>query len=98
MSETISPEFIGRRLDSLQNNVSGVTRRMITLENTLSDRMAALETRLAGLEECADQLSDRISALDTRVNYLILLVEGIAQVKGLTSSGMPGDPSPTCWL
>ena len=96
MSETISPEFIGRRLDGLQNNVSGVTRRMITLESILSDRMAALETRLAGLEECADQLSDRISVLDTRVNYLILLTEGIAQAKGLTSSGMSGDSSPTC--
>ena len=79
MSETISPEYIGRRLDSLQNNVSGVTRRMITLENTLSDRMAAIEARLAGLEECADQLSDRIGALEARVNYLILLVERVAQ-------------------
>jgi uncharacterized coiled-coil protein SlyX len=52
---------------------------MITLENTLSDRMAALETRLAGLEDCADQLSDRISALETGVNSLILLVERIAR-------------------
>jgi hypothetical protein len=79
MSETVSPEFIGRRLDSVQNNVSGVTRRMITLENTLSARMEALEGRLAGLEEQADLLLDRISALETGVNSLILLVERIAK-------------------
>jgi BMFP domain-containing protein YqiC len=79
MSETATLESIVRRLDGLQNNVSGVTRRMITLENTLSDRMAALEARLAGFEECADQLSDRIGALEARVNYLILLVERIGQ-------------------
>ena len=79
MSETTTLESVERRLDGLQNNVSGVNRRMITLENTLSERMAALEIRLAGLEECADQLSDRISALETGVNSLILLVERIAR-------------------
>jgi hypothetical protein len=79
MSETVSADFVGRRLDSLQNNVSGVTRRMITLENTLSARMEALEVRLAGLEECADQLLERIGVLETSVNALILLVERIAK-------------------
>ena len=78
MSETVSAESI-RRLDGLQNNVSGVTRRLITLENTLSARMEALEVRLAGLEEQADQVVDRISALETSVNSLILLVERIAK-------------------
>jgi hypothetical protein len=56
-----------------------VTRRLITLENTLSARMEALEVRLAGLEEQADQVVDRISALETSVNSLILLVERIAK-------------------
>ena len=79
MSETVSAEFIGRRLDGLQNNASGVTRRLITLENTLSARMEALEARLAGLEEHADHLVDSISALETSVNSLILLVERIAK-------------------
>jgi hypothetical protein len=79
VSETRSPDTIARRLDGLQNNVSGVTRRMITLENTLSARMELLEGRLAGLEECADHLLDRISALETSVNSLILLVERVAK-------------------
>jgi hypothetical protein len=79
MSETISPEFIGRRLDGLQNNVSGVNRRMIALESTLSERMMALEARLAGLEDRTDQLVDRLRALETGVNSLILLVERVAK-------------------
>ena len=79
MSETVSADFVGRRLESLQNNVSGVTRRMITLENTLSARMELLEGRLAGLEKQADQLLDRIGALETSVNALILLVERTAK-------------------
>jgi hypothetical protein len=33
MSETATLEFIRRRLDGLQNNVSGLNRRMITLES-----------------------------------------------------------------
>jgi hypothetical protein len=85
MNETGSPEFIARRLDSLQNNVSGVTRRMITLENNLSDRLGTLDARLAGLEGRAEKLADRISALETNVNCLILLVERIAKCVGLRS-------------
>jgi hypothetical protein len=72
-------------VDSLQNNVSGVTRRMITLENNLADRLGTLEARLAGLEGRTDPLADRISALETNVNCLILLVERIAKSVGLRS-------------
>jgi hypothetical protein len=81
MSETISPEVIGRRLDSLQNNVAGVNRRMIALETTLNERLGAVEARIAGLEDCVDQLAERISALETKANSLILLVERIAGPK-----------------
>jgi hypothetical protein len=49
MSETTSLETIERRLDGLQNNVSGVNRRLITLESSLTDRMGALEARMAEL-------------------------------------------------
>ena len=79
MSETVSAESIGRRLDGLQNNGSGLNRRMITLESNLINRVGAVEARMAGLEDCADQLVDRISALETSVNSLILLVERIAK-------------------
>ena len=78
MSETTSPDLIGRRLDGLQNSITGLSRRMITLEAGLNDRIDAVEARMAGLEDCADQLVERISALETRVNCLILLVERIA--------------------
>jgi hypothetical protein len=83
MNETVSAESIGRRLDGLQNNVSGLNRRMVTLESNLIDRVGALGARMAGLEDRADQLVDRISALETSVNSLILLVERIAKRSGL---------------
>ncbi len=83
MSETATPESIIRRLDGLQNNVSGLNRRVIMLESNLIDRVGALEARMAGLEDCADRLADRISALETGVNCLILLIERIAKAQGL---------------
>jgi hypothetical protein len=64
----VSAEFIGRRLDGLQNNLSGLNRRMVTLESNLIDRVGMPEARMAGLEDRADQLVDRISALETSVD------------------------------
>src|SRR6476646_5045461 len=84
MSETAILESIGRRLDGLQNNVSGLNRRMIMLEGNLIDRVGALEARLAELEKCTERLADHISALETGVHCLILLIEQIAKVQGLT--------------
>ena len=72
MSETATLKSIVRRLDSFQNNVSGLNRRMITLESNLSDRVAALEARMAGLEDRADELVDRIGALATGLNSLVV--------------------------
>ena len=82
MSEAISPEFIGRRLDSLQNNIAGVNRRMIALETGLNERLGAVESRVAELGDCVDQLTERIGALETSVNSLILLVERVAKPAG----------------
>jgi len=76
VSETLSPESIARRLDGLQNSVSGVTRRMVTLESNLAHGTEAIAAELAGLQARVDQLA---SALETSVNCLILLVERIAQ-------------------
>ena len=83
MSETATLEFIRRRLDGLQNNVSGLNRRMITLESNLIDRVGALEARMAELEDCVDNLAERIGMLETGVNSLVLLVERIAKAQGL---------------
>ena len=83
MSETVSLESIARRLDGLQNNVSGVNRRLISLESSLTERMGALEVRAAALEGSLDHLTDRIRALETGVNSLILLVQRIARAQGL---------------
>jgi hypothetical protein len=75
MSETGSSEYIGRRLDGLQNSVSGVTRRMVMLESNLTNETEKIAAELAGLGARVDQLAGRISALETSVNCLILLVE-----------------------
>jgi hypothetical protein len=82
MSEAVSPEFIGRRLDSLQNNIAGVNRRMIALETGLNERLGTVESRVAELGDCVDQLAERIGALETSVNSLILLVERVAKPGG----------------
>jgi phage shock protein A len=79
MSETISSELVGRRLDGLQNSVSGVARRMVTLESNLTNGTEQITAELTGLEAHVDQLATRISALETSVNCLILLVERIAK-------------------
>jgi len=70
-------------LDGLQNNVSGVNRRLISLESSLTERMAALEARTAALEGSVDHLTDRIRALETGVSSLIILVQRIAKAQGL---------------
>ena len=87
MSGMISLESIARRLDGLQNNVSGVNRRLISLESSLTKRMGALEARTAALEDCIDQLAERIGALETGMNSLILLIQRIAKARGLEVPG-----------
>ena len=49
MSETLSPDSIARRLDGLQNSVSGMTRRMVTLESNLAHGTEKIMAELAGL-------------------------------------------------
>jgi hypothetical protein len=66
-------------LDGLQNSVSSVTRRMVTLESNLTNGTENIAAELAGLEARVEQLAGRISALETGVTSLILLVERIAR-------------------
>jgi hypothetical protein len=49
VSETLSPESSARRLDGLQNSVSGMTRRMVTLESNLAHGTEKIMAELAGL-------------------------------------------------
>ena len=81
--ETASLELLLRRLDGLQNNVSGVNRRLVTLEGNLANRVGTLEARMAELEGRTEELAECIRALSTGVNSLILLVERIAKPQGL---------------
>lgn len=80
VSETL--DSIGKRLDSIQNSVSAMNRRLITLENSLAERVGALEAS-AEAEDRADQVVDRMNALEISVNHLILLVERIAKAQGV---------------
>ena len=82
MGETASLDLLLRRLDGLQNNVSGVNRRLVTLESNLANGVGTLEARMAELEGRTEELADCIRALTTGVNSLILLVERIAKPQG----------------
>jgi hypothetical protein len=88
VSETLFPESIGRRLDGLQNSVSSMTRRMVTLESNLTNGTEKIAAELAGLGARVDQLAGRISALETSVNCLILLVERIARSQRPAAQGV----------
>ena len=83
MGETVFLEPLVRRLDGLQNNVSALNRRLITLESSLANRVEALEARMAGLEARTEELADHIRALETGVTSLILQIERIVKAQGL---------------
>ena len=83
MGETVFLEPLVRRLDGLQNNVSAVNRRLITLESSLANRVEALEARMAGLEARTEELADHIRALEAGVTSLILQIERIVKAQGL---------------
>ena len=57
-----SLELLLRRLDGLQNNVSGVNRRLVTLEGNLANTAGTLQARLAELEGRTAELADCIRA------------------------------------
>ncbi len=63
--------------------MSGVNRRLITLESSLADRIGALEARMAGLEDRVERLADHLRTVETGLNSLILLGQRIARAQGL---------------
>ncbi len=74
MSETGFLETIGRRLGSLQNNVSAVNRRLITLETNLADRAGAL-AQLATAEAAAELARRHAQEAQDRAEELRQVIE-----------------------
>lgn len=65
--ETVSWQFVGRRLDSVQNDVADVRRRMIAL----ADRFGTIETRFGGMEARMDSLERRQGTLEERIDAVV---------------------------
>jgi len=81
MSETVSWQFIGRRLDSVQADVADVRRRQINLADRFSgleDRFGTLERRMATLEDRMDAMVERQSKLEETGARTLFLLERIA--------------------
>jgi chromosome segregation ATPase len=84
-SSAVSLEFIGRRLDAVQNDVADVRRRMGTLTDRfdgLEGRMSTIEKRQGTLEMRIDALVERISSLETITHRGNALLERIAAKVG----------------
>jgi predicted nucleic acid-binding Zn-ribbon protein len=94
MSETVSIEFIGRRLDVIQADVADVRRRMVALtdrfegvENKitlLSDDVRRIERRMHTLEARMDAMVERQSKQEELLHRVLLLTEHIAKAQGIT--------------
>jgi hypothetical protein len=67
MSETVSLEFIGRRLDSIQADTADVRRRMIAL----GERFGSVETRIGGLESRLDGIDRRFATIEDRMDAMV---------------------------
>jgi hypothetical protein len=88
MSETVSLEFIGRRLDAVQADVADVRRRIVSLlerHDGLLDRLenidvgvGRLERRMNGLEVRMDAMVERQSKQEELLHRALLLLERIA--------------------
>ena len=94
MSETVSLEFIGRRLDAIQADVADVRRRMIGLTDRfegvegkitlLSDDVRRLERRMHTLEVRMDAMVERQSKQEELLHRVLLLTEHIAKAQGIS--------------
>jgi hypothetical protein len=102
-SETISWQFIGRRLDAVQADTADIRRRSISqterfdaLEATigerftsLDNRIASLDRRLVTLEARMDAMVERQSRLETTAARTLFLVQRLA----LKLGGIEDDPA-----
>jgi predicted nucleic acid-binding Zn-ribbon protein len=95
MSETVSIEFIGRRLDVIQADVADVRRRMVALtdrfegvENKitlLSDDVRRIERRMHTLEARMDAMVERQSKQEELLHRVLLLTERMAKAQGISN-------------
>jgi hypothetical protein len=88
MSETVSLEFIGRRLDAVQADIANLGRRIVSLlerHDGLLDRLenidagvGRLERRMNGREVRMDAMVERQSKQEELLHRALLLLERIA--------------------
>ena len=71
-SEAPSPEFIQRRLDSVQADVADVRRRMVAIGERfgpLETRFGAIETRIGAMETRIAGMESRLSGIEARLDH-----------------------------
>ena len=88
MSETVSLEFIGRRLDAVRADIADLRRWIVSLlerHDGLLDRLenidvgvGRLERRMNGLEGRMDAMVERQSKQEELLHRALLLLERIA--------------------
>jgi hypothetical protein len=85
MSETVSLEFVTRRLDAVQNDQADLRRRMIALAErfgvvearigAIEGRMSGIENRMTAFEERMDLLIERMGRQESNISRALLLLE-----------------------
>jgi predicted nuclease with TOPRIM domain len=82
MGETVTVEFIGRRLDTIQNDQRDLRRRLIALTErfgAIEARFGHLEARAAIIEERLDELVDRTGRLEETQNRMLTILTDVAR-------------------
>jgi hypothetical protein len=78
MSETVSLEFIGRRLDAVQADQADLRRRVVALADrfgVVEARIGGLESRMSGIEERMDLLIERMGRQETLIERILARIE-----------------------
>jgi hypothetical protein len=86
VSEAVSLDFLGRRLDSVQNDVRDLRLRVVGLADrfgTMERRFATLENRFATIEARFSGVEERIATMETRLDRMVFLIERMAQAQGI---------------
>jgi hypothetical protein len=89
MSETVSLEFIGRRLDAVQVDVADVRRRMARLVEDIHElkrRFASLELAFDIQVQRMDAMVERQSKQEELLHRVLLLTERMALAQGISDA------------